>query len=457
MLSTFFLLTISFGAIGKVFSTGAIFPWAEIIGLLGFVTLEFTRLSRMAQTLLVLCVALPVYGLATNSFDTSLFWTAMHRAAFMAFFLTSLSFLQFSAGRSPLVQRSGKILVNQAPGRRYLVLTFGSAVFGLLLNLGTVGLLGTMIARGVAPGKDAEEERIANIRKKRMTLAMMRGFCALPMWSPITVTIAIVLAALPNVSWAQMVVKSAPMAVLFLLIGWAMDRRAYPKRPSTPLPEVPSLTGLLPLLTITILVPATAYLASKILQTNLITALLICLPMITVSWLAIQEYADGPSKALRQTVTLMRTGLLPNLPEMRTEITLFSTSVFIGVIVAATIDTETLGHTILSLGLSGTVLLILAAWFVVGLSMFGISPIITVTILVSTLPKLGALQIDPVALGITMLTAWTISVGISPFSAAVRFSGRMIDENPTKVGISWNLGYTLALLVVLSGFLLVSQ
>ena len=455
MLSSLFLILTSLGVVGTIFGSSPLFPIMEIVGLAGFFVREVRSMSRMAQALLVISLALPLYALITGRFDMDLVLTALGRAAFFAFFLTSLNFLQFAAGRSPMVQRSGEVLVMQPPGRRYIVLTFGAAMFSALLNLGTVGLLGTMIVKGVGSDGSAEADRIANIRRKRMTLAMMRGFCSLPMWSPITVTIALITASIPELTWAGMVIYSAPMAVLFLLMGWLMDRRAYPARPATAAPQTPPpLSGLLPLMAIVVLVPLGAFGLARVLETNLITALLLFVPFVSVGWMALQNLSGGPSAAATRVVRELRDGLLPALPDIRSEIGLFSCSAFIGVMITASVDTVALGHAVLSLGLAADTLLMLSAWVVVGLSVMGVSPIISVTILAGTLPNLGMLNIDPIAVGVTLLVVWTICVNLTPFSAAVRFSARMIDVPPARLGLRWNLGFGVAALGILSVFII---
>lgn len=457
MLSSLLLVCLSLGVIGATFDDAVIYTVAEFVGLTGFLALELRRISHMARALVFLSLALPAYAFASGSFDADLTLSALHRGAYLAFFLTSLSFLQHAAGRSPLILRSGQVLVMQPPGRRYLVLTFGAALFGMLLNLGTVGLLGTMIAKAVGPGDDAESTRIANIRRKRMTLAMLRGFCALPMWSPMTITIALVIAAIPSLSWGQMVIYSAPMTVLFLLIGWGLDRSGYARAPLPDQPPAPSLLKLLPLLTIVVLVPTTAFAASQVLGTNLITALLICIPFLSFGWIFIQERGAPTAGTLRKTAGIMGRDLLPSLPNMRTEIALFACSAFIGVMVTASVDTVRLGHAIIALGLSADTLLVLSAWLVFGLSLMGISPIISVTILAGTLPNLAALEINEMVVGVMLLTVWTISVNATPFSAAVRMSARLVTVEPTLLGMRWNGLYCLISLGILSVFLLVAQ
>lgn len=455
MLSSTFLLLVSIGAIGEIFTDAPALRLMELVGILGFLALELRGLSKVALILLSLCIALPLYEVSQGTFDLARASTAIDRAAFFAFFLTSLSFLQFAANSSPLILRSGEILVNQRPGRRYLVLTFGAAVFGILLNFSTIGLLGTMIAKGVSPGETDEEKRIAGIRRRRMTLAMMRGFSSLPMWSPMTVTMALITAAIPSVAYGQIVIYSLPLAVVMLLLGWGIDRMSYPRRVLPGLPEAPSLAGLLPLMGMVIFVPSFSWGVSVILGVTLIQALLLCLPLVSLGWMAIQRWHEGALPALTGTARATVTGLLPGLPSMRSEIGLFTTSAFLGVLVLPLIDTDALGQTIVALGLGSGAVLALAGWIAYLLSMVGVSPIISVTILAGTLPNLTPLAISPLAVTVTMVSIWSIVVNVTPFSASVRLSARMIDEDPARVGLRWNLAYGTLAMSILTVALLV--
>ncbi|WP_050932106.1 hypothetical protein [Aestuariivita boseongensis] len=452
-LSAAALVLISLSAIGHIFGSSTAFLWGALAGLCVFFGLEFRCLTKMAKTMVVLCFALVGAEVFTNTLQADLTAQAIHRAGFLAFFLTSLGFLQYAAGRSPLMQRSGRILVHQPPGRRYVVLTFGAALFGMLMNLGTIGLLGTMIDKGTFGNAETPEaQRIAQIRRRRMTLAMLRGFCALPMFSPMTVTIALVTAAIPGLTWAQVAVWSAPLTVVFLLVGWAFDRRSYPRRQAAHDGDTPPLSGLMPILLLALAVPGAAFAVSKVLGTSMIVALLIVLPIISTVWIWIQE--RGSTGALLRTGREIWGGLLPSLPEMRSEITLFASAAFLGVMIAAVIDTDVLGGIIVNLGLSSGAILALAAWLIVGLSLVGISTIISVTILAATLPNLSALDLGPVMVGFMLVSAWTISVNVAPYAASVRLAARMIQADPADVGVRWNGYYGLATLCLLTLVLL---
>ncbi|MDF1728746.1 MAG: hypothetical protein P1U53_13450 [Sulfitobacter sp.] len=451
-LSAAFLLLVSAAAICRIFANNPAFIWVELIALLGFFAVEFPRLTKMARALVLASIALVALEYARGTFDAELTMTAIGRAAFMAFFLNSLSFLQHAAGRSPLLLNSGTILVHQPPGRRYLVLTFGAALFGMLLNLSTIGLLGTMIRKGSEGGANDEARRIAGIRRKRMTLAMLRGFASIPMWSPITVTIALVTAAIPGLTWAQIAIYSAPLAAVFLLTGWIIDRLGHALAPAPVEGSTPSLLGLMPLLALVVAVPSTAYGLSAALGTSMIAALLIALPLISFGWLLIQERHQP--RSLSRTAQEVTAHVLPSLPNMRTEITLFSCSAFLGVLIADIIDTVALGQFITGLGLSSGVTLAISAWLIVGLSLIGFNPIITVTIAAGALPQLAGLAISPVAVGVMLVSVWTISVNATPYGTSVRLASRMIEVPPERLGYVWNGFYALAALIVLSAALL---
>lgn len=418
-----------------------------------FIIIEFAHIARMAQVLVFLCIGLIAYEYAKGSFDPKLIATAFDRAAFMTFFLNSIGFLQFAAKKSPLLLRSGQILVQQPPGRRYSVLTFGAALFGMLINLSTIGLLGSMISQGAADHGDDEERRIASIRRKRMTLAMLRGFCSIPMWSPITVTIAIITSAIPTLRWAEIAVYSAPLAVVFIAVGWMLDRLAYPKRPAPVGTVTPSLAGLIPLLILALAVPAFALTLSSLLHTSMIIALLIVLPWLSIGWLILQK--KGLSDPVGKTADEVTFEILPSLASMRSEITLFSGSAFLGVMVAHIIDTDALGAAIIGLGLPNGIVLAVTAWIMVTLSVLGINSIVTVTIAAATMPKLTVLAIDPVIIGMMLVSVWCITVNLSPYSTAVRLSARIIDTDPLVLGGRWNGVYALMCLCLLTLCLMV--
>jgi hypothetical protein len=185
----------------------------------------------------------------------------------------------------------------------------------------------------------------------------------------------------------------------------------------------------------------------------MIIALLIVLPWLSIAWLVFQKI-DTPAP-LRETGQEIYYEILPSLASMRSEITLFSCSAFLGVMVAHIIDTDALGATIIGLGLPNGMVLALTAWIMVTLSVLGINSIVTVTIAAATMPKLTVLAIDPVIIGMMLVSVWCITVNLSPYSTAVRLSARIIDTDPLVLGGRWNGIYSLICLCFLTLCLLV--
>jgi hypothetical protein len=452
MISSLLLVLTSGAAIWALFEGGTPAVILGAVGLAGFLLVEFPRLAPVARILFTLCLSLPLILWALDMLRIDLLLRAMERAAFLAFFVSALNFLQAAAATSPLVQRSGSALVNQPPGRRYAVLTYGAAVFGVLLNLGTLTLLGTMVKSGVDAARHKTEPRISDIRLKRMTLAILRGFCSIPFWSPLTVTLAIIHASIPEISWFTLLPYSVPLGLAFLTTGWVVDRFAFPRGGQNALKQGDPLSVLIPLIGIVVMIPAAAWLLSQILSLSMIAALLLALPILSLGWVAAQNWNDRPLKAAKDRVIH---DILPALPVMRSEIAIFASSAFLGALIGPMINAEYLSDIIQSSGLSAGWVLVFSFWLVALCSGIGINPIISVSVACEVLPRLESLSIDPTTVGVMAVGAWTVVVGYSPFSAAVRIAARIINQEAARVGFLWNGIYSILCGAILTVTLLV--
>ncbi|MDE0256476.1 MAG: hypothetical protein OYG32_16915, partial [Rhodospirillaceae bacterium] len=99
---------------------------------------------------------------------------SLQRAAFLAAFMILIGLLRVGASRSASVLALGDYLTRQPPGRRYLAVHAGSHIMGLLLNFGTLSLIGPLIMRGVEATR-ADEPAAAAIREQRQLSALIRG------------------------------------------------------------------------------------------------------------------------------------------------------------------------------------------------------------------------------------------------------------------------------------------
>ncbi len=194
-----------------------------------YLLVEWKQLNLVSRITFFVCVALVAYLVIVQKMSMAILMSAFGRASFFAFFLVSLDLLRDAASSSPLIMRSGQKVIDQPPGRRYAVLTLSTHFFSILLNMGAINLLGTMTRRSIDAGYEKAGERVSQIPLRRMTLAMFRGFCSNTLWAPTSVTVVVVMAAIPDYGWYEFFPVGIILAILFLTVGWVLDRVSYPR------------------------------------------------------------------------------------------------------------------------------------------------------------------------------------------------------------------------------------
>lgn len=447
-------------AVGIHEVTGATWTWVPggIAFILGFIVPQWGLLVRAARVLVAVAVGMGVALPLLGWISIDVLHRALDQALFFAFFVAMLAVLQDTAAQSPLIRRSGAVLVSQPPGRRYSVLTFGGMLMGVLLNLGTLSLLGTMIAQGVAQGREQSGNRVADIRLRRMSLAMLRGFCTVPLWSPTSISMPIVLAALPGLAWLDLLPYGATAAAVLLGLGWLLDRLSY-RRPTAPPAAQPWVRPLLPLVGLIATIPAVGMAVGTWLDVRMITAILVSIPAIALVWQTVQRIGIGQPQPILAAARALATETLPKLPNFRSEMVIFAASGAIAILILPLIDIDALGRQIAVWGLGEGPVMVAGFVTIFALSFLGINSIVTVSVLMGVLPNLPGLEFVPIHLALMALTGWTLSVGISPLSAAVRITGRAIGQEPASVGIRWNgiyasasAGLVCAVLLILGGW-----
>ncbi len=448
------MLALVAATLAWIFGAGA---WSAALGgplILLFMGLEWKRLARVAKVLALASGAVVILVAGLGKLTLAGLVEATDRAMFLTAFVTVLGFLQSAARSSPMIRRCGHVLVHQPPGRRYLVLTSGGALFGMLLNLGGVNLLANIVQQGVEANRPTAGDRIADIRLKRMSLAILRGFATVPMWSPVAVTLVILLSSMPDLKWAQIAPYGICLSLAYLGLGWAVDRLTYPapsRGAASGRPE--PLTPLLNLVVLAVALPGGALAVSSLLSISLISGLVLIVPVFSILWIFLQMRGTV-DRPLARTWGRLRHVTLPSLSEMHSEIGIFAASSFIGVLLAPVVDVEATGEWIRAIGLNSGSILMLAFWFIAGLGMLGLNPILTVTIAVEVLPHIPDLDMDPLTVAIMATCSWAWIVNSGPFAASTRMLGRIIGHEPGEIAMRWNGSYCVALFVLLSAGLL---
>lgn len=444
--------------IAREFGLGDKVSFAVAVIFLIWVALEWRGLVLIARVTFLASAAFGLWVSYTGGLSPDVLQKAVGRSAFFTFFLMAMDMLRAAAMTSPMVLRTGRTVVDQPPGRRYAVMTLGAHVFSLLLNLGSVTLLATMTRRSIEADTQATAE-VKEIRLRRMTLAVIRGFTSYTLWGPTAVTAIFVTSLIPGFDWVNYAPYGLAFAVFYMLSGWMFDRLFYPRgSPQTPVqPLMSILIALAPMTGLTLSILGVAVAFSSLANVRLVGALFMCLPIFAALWIAIQYRRGGPARALALTGRKLGRKILPDLTSLRSEITLLSSAAFIATVLPDQVNTEALAQSVAALGLTEGSLLALLTWIVALCAPIGLNPLITVAVGIEILLRLSGYEFAPHNLAIAGAIGWALASAGSPISASLRIVGRTINRSPVKIGFGWNLGFTLFLLVSLTCYQLIAN
>lgn len=197
-------------------------PWTWLIVAV-FMVLVGAGLRRLSRPARILLAVLMIAGLTSALDDAALFTRATHSAAFLISLIAALLLLGRIFGRARDIRECAAMLVSQPQGARYLAITLGTHLLAIILNFGVIVLVSAFLS----PQRDALERQGAAVA---LTLAMLRGFAAMPMWSPLALSVLITLALVPEVSYWHILPFGLCGGALYLLAGIVLDRRGAARR-----------------------------------------------------------------------------------------------------------------------------------------------------------------------------------------------------------------------------------
>lgn len=352
------------------------------------------------------------------------------QAAAVIGLFTALSFLREAAETSPLIQRCGELMVRQPPGRRYAVLALGSHLIALVLNFGVLQLLGAMVTKGNTAEAAGGDARIVAIRAQRMLTAVLRGFAVMTVWSPLSVSFAVVQNAVHGLAWWPLLGLQLGLTMLLMGLGWALDRIAFP-RIVTP----KTVTDWRPLLHLTALVGAVvaaSVITAELLSVRLVIGAMVVVPPAALVWLLAQHRAVIPAVAhLARRLTV-------SMPGFREEVAMLGGAMFVGTVVVAFVPPAETARLITLLQLPPVILVVLLSWSVMVLARFGFPQIVTVTLLGGALADLSHMGLPPLALASGLMGAWALSACATPVGAAVLTIARLGGVEMRVVAREWN-------------------
>jgi len=425
-------------AVGKQVALGAV---------LLFVALESGALLKGARIMLAVCLISSLAILTALPDAVGILSQALENAAFIIGLFAAVSLLREPAERSALVRRCGDLLIQQPPGRRFLVLSLGSLLISVVLNFGVLALLGPMTLNANTLEAAGGDPNVIRIRKQRMMSAVLQGFALMTVWSPLSVSFAVTQVAIPGLSWAMLVPLQMLLCALLLGLAWLVDHftfRRYHRTDRIYPPQSWAPAGRLMLLVGTIVTAALTL--SQLLAVRPVIGSMIIVPLSALIWLWVQD--RGPLIGLAGRVCT-------SLPSYRNEYVLVGGAIFCGILATNLLEPATVTALLLRLALPPIAVMVLMVWTMMALARFGMPQIVTVTVLGHALAGLSAHGIQPLVMASGFMGGWALSACTTQVGAAVLAVARMSDVSISTVARLWNGRFVLCGALLLALWMLV--
>jgi len=365
---------------------------------------------------------------------------ALTSSAFIGAFFTAMSTLRNASGSSGAIERCGRFLAQQPPGRRYLALTVGGHLFGLLLSYGSLVLLGSLAESNARQEPNAE---IRRHRLRRMLLAIQRGFISTLSWSPLAFAIAISTKLVPGASWTTALLPCLGTSAILILTGWALDSIFKPRLSRPPPPRTPtsdSWLTLWPLLALLLFLVIAVGSLHFITAVAIIGVVMLVVPLLSLTWIFCQNIKGAPFLTLLRRAAAF---LSVELPNYRGEVVILLMAGFIGTagsrlllpyVAASGIDLTALPSWQVLLGI---------VWLIPLTGQFGMNPILAVSLFAPLLPEASAMGLTPADIILAITAGWSLSGASSPYTATTLLVGALGRVSARHVGLRWNAAYTL--------------
>ncbi|QJR20485.1 hypothetical protein HKM20_03835 [Pelagibacterium halotolerans] len=375
---------------------------------------------------------------------------AASRALYLPALLTVMTLLRVAALRSDIVGTAARFAVDQPPSRRFFLLAGGSHIFGILLNLGGLQLLlGIAMAVRV---RNTPSPAIAEMQARRITNAVLRGFGATILWSPVGLAINLLIPIMPSLDYVSYLPYGLFSAVVFIALGWIFDRlEPAPRRRFVPAPHGGAGLAMTALLALLLAITGISALAEASMGVPMRTAILIVIPTMAVIWVFLTE----PSPFAPNLKSLARDGFRA-LPESTNEICLIGSSAFLGLTLVELLPADQLRVLVEQIAVGpGTIACGIIVLMTV-LGQIGLSPMITALLCTGAVVAAG-IDMPETMLMLAVMCGWSGSMLLSPFASTLAVAMGMTGKLSREVGLHWNGPFVLAYYAVVIAALLIAN
>ena len=417
-----------------------------------YILIQWPKLPISGKVLTIGAGILILIAVST-SHPLNLIIPALERAAFMGAFLTSLSLLRAAAEDSAGVRRCGHYLLSQKSSSRYFSFFIGGTLFGAIINVGVLNLFGAMLKSAQATDDNPQNKILHYIQTKRSLTPLLRGFACSLLWSPLAISLAITLKALPNLSWATVLLGGFIITIIFYLVGWIFDNLSHRKFQMIDVPMTRKhdwKSFLFPvLLNLSIFIIALC--TKRFTNISLVGGVMTGASIIAILWLLIQGIKrKNRENLLSHPLNRLSIFLKIMVPTYRMQIVIMSTAGFFGAIVSYFLDPRMIIESLAWLNAPPFIIPAVILTTIIGCGLLGLNPVMTVVIIASALPNPSDFQIPSVTLGLTYLIAWGLTIGSSPVAMSTLIIGSIADKKGSEVGLKWNGIYTFGCALIAS-------
>ena len=423
-----------------------------------YVALEYRNSPRAAKIIVWIAVLFAALLLPRAREPWLLLQKGVAFGAFLSAFFAALGFIRAASEKSGRIERAGRQLLAQPAGRRYLALTLGSNLFGLILSMGVVNLFGVMVKRGNPTESGAEGGKLRALRERRAMMAIQRGFSMVPTWSPLSIPIPIVLQAIPTLRWETLVPAALAGALLLLLAGWVDDKLAFSGLESTRATDGSGggSGGWMvhaPFVLLVLGIFLASVLLEKTVGSSMVVGMMTCAPLAALLWMAGQASGLGWKKGAASLSQRLNRQVTEVFPQYRTEMIIMFMAGFFGVLVRETLPPGAIQEGIRFLAISPRWLPTITYLLVIVLSNLALHPMLAVIILSSAMPNPVQMGISPLSMALAYLCGWGVGISASPYTICNLMIGQLTGKTAHYVAYRWNgrylLGVTLLGSVVL--------
>ncbi|MDS9469299.1 hypothetical protein RGQ15_17185 [Paracoccus sp. MBLB3053] len=451
-LSGVFPVGVMLGTIAAEYGSSPVL--AGLSGVLSLATiLAFCVSDRSSPRIFaVVGLAMVILAILSRSDGLAGSWSAVEKGSFVIALYTALSAIRIAASGSEEILACGRFLAGQRPGLRYLALTIGGHLFGLILLYGSIALLGSLASESAMREPDPE---IRRHRRRRMLVAVQRGFASTLSWSPLGFSMAITTALVPGAEWPKVALPCLAISITMIIVGWGMDAIFKPRlnRP-VPIGSGPGggwLLHLRPLLLLLAVVVTGVFLLHQAAHVDVVVAVMSFVPTVAMAWILQQGKSSGTG---RMSHLGHRVGEFTTreLPAYGGQIVLLFMAAFIGSL-GAFLLVPMMPRLGIDLGALPPLLIVVSmVWLVPLTGQMGMNPILSVSLIVPMLPSPAEMGVDPAALVAAIVGGWAITGTTSPFTASVLLIGSFGKVSPRHVGLAWNGFYALVMGIVISAW-----